>query len=151
MDWSQLGEIALRALLIYTALLVMLRLADRRDLAQMTPMDMLLLLLLSEAVSPALTGGDDSVAGGLVAAAVLLVCAVALRWMAHYSRRAEVALEGRELVLIRDGRVRQDVLRDQRMTDQELRTVLHEHGLQRVDQVAVAFIEPSGDITVIEK
>ena len=141
---STVGSIALRVSVIYVALLVLLRLGGRRELAQLTPADMLLLLLLSEAVSPALTGGHDSVWSGLLAASLLILITLAMGWITFRSRRFEALVEGRSLVLVRNGKVDEEQVRSMRITDQQLRTFLHQHGLVRMDQVAVAYIEPSG-------
>ncbi len=144
-------EIAGRVVVVYVALLIMLRLAGRREMTQLTPIDLLTILLISETVSPALTGDDSSLGTGLFAAAVLLVAAVGVSWLTFRHRRLDRALEGKALVLVDRGKLRGEVMREQRITDQQLRTALHEHGLLHVDQVAKAFVEPDGNITIIKK
>ena len=145
-----IGSIALRATVIYLAMLVLLRIGGRRELAQLTPADMLLLLLLSEAVSPALSGGHDSIAAGLLSAVILVALTFLIGWLTFRSRRFEKLVEGSPLILVRDGRLDASQLRSMRITDQQLRTFLHEHGLLRVDQVAVAYVEPSGKVTIVK-
>lgn len=140
-----------RTAAIYAALVGLLRLGGRKELAQMTPLDIITMLLLSEAVSPALTGGDEGLAAGLLSAATLVGCAVATGYLTFRLRWLERAVEGRASVLIRHGRVDEHVLRAHRITDEVLRTALHANGVLRVDQVAAAFVEPSGAITVIPK
>ena len=135
---------------LYIGLLVMLRLTGRRELAQLTPVDLLTMLLLSETVSPALTGDDTSVWNGLLAAATLIGASVVLGRLS-YHKNMDLAVEGKALVLIVRGRVRAEVMREHRVTDQQLRTALHEHGLEAVDEVEKAFIEPDGKITIIER
>lgn len=148
--WT-IGSITLRAAVIYLALLVLLRIGGRRELAQLTPADMLLLLLLSESVSPSLTGGHQSLWTGLLSASVLILLTALIGWITFRSRRFEGLVEGNSIVLVREGRLDGQQLRDLRITDQQLRTFLHEHGLTRVDQVAVAYVEPSGKVTMVKE
>jgi uncharacterized membrane protein YcaP (DUF421 family) len=145
------GSVALRATVIYLALLVLLRIGGRRELAQLTPADILLLLLLSEAVSPALSGGQSSIAAGLLSAAILIGLTFSIGWLTFRSRRFEALVEGNPLVLVREGRLDAKLLRSMRITDQQLRTFLHEHGVLRVDQIAMAYVEPSGKVTVVKE
>ena len=145
------GTVALRVTVIYVALLRLLRLGGRRELAQLTPADMLLLLLLSEAVSPALTGGQDSIGSGLFGAALLIALTWLIGMFTFRSRKFEALVEGRTIVLVRNGKLDQAQLRSMRITDQQLRTSMHEHGVMRIDQIAVAYIEPSGKVTIIKQ
>ncbi len=145
------GGIVVRATVIYVALLFLLRIGGRRELAQLTPADMLLLLLLSEAVSPSLTAGHDSVQVGLLAAVVLVLLTWLIGWMTFRSPRFERVAEGNSLVLVRHGKVDVKLLRSLRITDRQLHTFLHEHGLIRMDQVAVAYVEPSGKVTIVKE
>jgi uncharacterized membrane protein YcaP (DUF421 family) len=144
-------EIAGRVALLYLFCLLLLRIAGRRELSQLSPIDLMAMLLLSETVSPALTGGDDSVAGGLVAAATLVGLSIAVAYGSFRSRRLERAIQGRALVVIENGKVRPEVMRHERITNDELQTALHAQGLLSVDQVRRAFVEPGGEITIIKK
>lgn len=146
-----IGSIVLRAAVIYGALLVLLRLAGRRELAQLTPADVLLLLLLSESVSPSLTAGHDSVWTGLLSAGMLIALTWLIGWLTFRSKRFEALVEGNPLVLVRHGKIDVDQLRSLRITDQQMRTFLHEHGLLRMDQVGVAYVEPSGRVTIVKE
>lgn len=146
-----IGSVVLRASVIYLALLVLLRIGGRRELAQLTPADVLLLLLLSEAVSPAITGGNDSVLAGLAAAAILIALTFAIGWLTFRSPKFEALVEGNSVLLVREGRPIPEQLRSMRITNQQLKTFLHEHGLIRMDQVAAAYVEPSGRVTIVKK
>jgi uncharacterized membrane protein YcaP (DUF421 family) len=148
---STLLEIVARVAIIYTVLLVLLRVSGRRELSELAPMELLTMLLISETVSPALTAGDDSVPGGLVAAGTLMALSVATSVLAFRSRAARRAIEGKASVLIKNGRVNEAVLRAERITSSDLEAKLHQHGLLSVAAVAYAFIEADGDITIIKK
>lgn len=142
-------EIAGRVAAVYVACMVLLRIT-RREMSELGPMDMLTMLLLSETVSPALTGGDDSLAGGLVAAASLMALCTLSEMIAFRSRRAEKVIQGTAVVLIDNGKVDAKVMRRFRITDEDLHATLHEKGLLRVDQVKRAFVEADGQITLVE-
>ncbi len=148
--WKAL-EIIARVALIYGACILLMRASGRREMSELSQMDLLVMLLISETVSPAMTGGDESVAGGLVAAAALLGLYTVTGWLAFKSRRVEKLLEGNAAVLIEDGRVCPEVVRKFRITDDELRTTLHQHGVLHVGEVKRAFVEPDGEITVVKK
>ena len=150
MTFGHALELVARVVAIYVALVVLLRLGGKRELAQMTPLDFLTFLLLSETVSPALTGGDISIFGGLITAGTLIGIALLVGWLTFRSRTIEVIIEGRAAILIKHGRVDREILRKHRITDQALRTALHGAGVVHVAEVAKAFIEPDGEITVIK-
>ncbi len=148
--WKAL-EIIARVALIYGACLVLMRATGRREMSELSQMDLLVMLLISETVSPALTGGDETITGGVVAAATLLALYSVTGWLAFKSRKVEKLLEGSACVLIEDGRVCPDVVRKYRITDDELRTTLHQHGILHVAEVKRAFVEPDGEITIVKK
>ena len=140
-----------RVVVIYVALLVLLRLSGRRELSELSPMELLTMLLLSETVSPAITGGDASLAGGLVAAVTLILLNVASSVLVFRSRLAERVIEGHPSILISHGRVHEDVMRQEKITADELHSKLHEQGVLSVDDVAYGFIETDGNITIVKK
>ncbi len=144
-------EIVGRVTIIYVACMVLLRVSGRREMSEMGPMDLLAMLLLSETVSPALTGNDDSVTAGLVAAATLMALCVGTTWLAFRHRGIEQLVEGDAVVLIEHGHVKADVLRRFRISGSELDTALHQHGLLHVAEVARAYVESDGKITIIKR
>jgi uncharacterized membrane protein YcaP (DUF421 family) len=144
-------EIAGRVIIVYAACMVLLRISGRREMSELGPMDLLTMLLLSETVSPALTGGDDTLLGGMVAACTLMAICVLTTRLVFRSRRAERIIQGAAVVLINDGRVKPDVMRKFMITDEDLHTTLHQHGLLRVDQVKRAYVEADGEVTIIKQ
>jgi uncharacterized membrane protein YcaP (DUF421 family) len=139
-----------RVSLIYVAIMAMLRVSGRREMSELGPMDLITMLLVSETVSNSLTGGDDSIATGLVAAATVMALGVLMSWIAFRSRRAETLIAGEAVVLIEGGKVREPILHRYRITDDELRAALHKEGLTRVDEVKRAYVEADGQITMIK-
>src|SRR5712671_6630158 len=108
-------ELVLRSGVVYGFLLVLLRLTGRRQIGQLAPFDLVLLLVLSNAVQNAMNGGDNSVIGGLISAATL----VAVNWLVSYatfrSKRLARAIEGRPQVIIHNGHVYRDVMQREKL------------------------------------
>ena len=150
-EWSKALEIAARVALVYLGCIVLVRLSGRRELSELGPLDLLAMLLLSETVSPAMTGGDESITGGLVAATTLMGLCVATSWLVFKSRKVERLLQGRAALLIRDGRVDRKIMHDFRIADDDLKTALHQHGMVHVNEVARAYLEPDGEITMVKR
>ena len=144
-------EIVVRVVIIYAACMILLRVSGRREMSELGPMDLLAMLLLSETVSPALTAGDDSVTGGLIAGTTLMLLCVGTSVLVFKSRRAERVLQGAAAVLIVDGAVRPAILRRYRISNDALQTALHQHGVLSVAEVARGFIEPDGEITIVKR
>ena len=126
---TPLLEVIARVSLVYLALMVLLRLCGKREIGQLTPLDLLGMLLLSETVSPALTGGDESVPAALLAATTLLALAVLVSRIGFWSRRAERWLEGTPTQLVDEGCRIDAAIHAERITEQELETALRSHGL----------------------
>jgi len=142
-------EIVGRVAVVYGVLLIALRVGGRRELAELSPMDLLTMLLISETVSDALTGEHDGLAGGLTAAVALIAISFLASWISFRSRRAERVISGDAAVLIADGQLDPEVRRKHHISDDVLGTALHEAGVLEVADVARAFIEPDGAITVV--
>lgn len=143
-------EFVARAATVYVVLLVLVRLSGKRTVGQFTPFDLLVVLLLSEAVSDALSGGDDSVLGGLIAAATLIGLNFAVGWLTSRSRTLESAVEGRAVLLGRNGEVFEDVLRRERLGKADFEKALREADCM-IKEMRCAFLEADGSISVLKK
>lgn len=148
---ANLLEVLARVILAYGALLLLLRLSGKRQLGQLSPMDLLTMLLISETVSPALTAGDDTLTTGLVAAATLVGLAVLIGWLSFRVGWFERVVEGRPDELIRDGRLDERVVAKERITKQELATALHRNGVASINDVSLGTVEPDGEITIVKR
>lgn len=135
---------AARVAAVYAALLWLLHLAGRRVLGQMTPFDLLTLLLISNAVQNAMIGPDNSLTGGLLAAAILVGINRAVS-RSPLRRR----FEDDPTILIQDGAVLEDALRHEDISRAELMAALREHGLSQTEQVSSAVLEADGTISVV--
>ena len=143
-------EFMVRGAVIYIVLLALVRLSGKRTVGQFTPFDLVVVLLLSEAVSNGLSGGDDSVTGGLIGAATLIVLNFGLGWMTSHSRKVEEVLEGKEVLLGRNGVLYDAVLRRERVSPADVHKVLRENDCL-LKEMRCAFLEADGSISVIKR
>src|SRR5262249_56567104 len=106
----QWWELILRSVIVYVFLLILLRLTGKRQVGQLAPFDLVLLLVLSNAVQNSMNGGDNSVQGGLISAATLVGLNYFIGLLTYRSKKLEAIIEGRPQVLIHDGKLYEDVL-----------------------------------------
>lgn len=144
-------EFVLRALAVYAALLVMVRLSGKRSVGQFTPFDMILLILLGTAVQNSLIGEDVSLLGGLLLAATLIAMNHAVGWVTARSRRIHGLVEGRAVKIIEDGLLDKDTLRHEGVSEMDLEEALRRAGLEHVREVRRGWLETDGHITLIKK
>jgi len=143
-------ELIARGALVYLVLLAMVRLSGRRTIGQLTPFDLLVVMLLSEAVSNSLTGGDNSLAGGLIIAATLIALNTAVAMLSAYSKRASVILDGTAILIGRDGQFFDQVVRQCRVTESDLEQTLRTADCTRAE-MHTAYLEADGVITIQKK
>jgi len=149
MNWHTLLDVALRTSVVYLALLIGIRLTGTRQLGQMSTFDLVLLLIIANAVQNAMVGPDTSLAGGLVAAGVLLVWHAVIQRVRLKSRQVNRLLAGEGIMLIHRGQVLGAHLRRAGITEDDLLQALREHGVASVHDVRLAVLEPDGSISVI--
>ena len=143
-------QIALRTSVIYLLVLSGVRLSGKREVGQMTPFDLTLLLLLSNAVQNAMTGPDTSLMGGAVAAFTLLVLNYVIAELSGANRRFRRAIQGQPTLLIHDGKVIESHMAKEHVSMDELQRALREHGINSTDQVALAVLEVDGAISCLK-
>lgn len=142
-------DIAARCLAVYLTLLVGLRLMGKRQVGQLTPYDLLLLLLLANAVQNAMVGPDTSLVGGLIAAATLFIANAIVARVARGGAGAARVLEGEPTILIRKGDILEANLSREGITKEDLLRALREHGLDDPSLVRSAILEVDGTISVL--
>jgi uncharacterized membrane protein YcaP (DUF421 family) len=144
-------EKILRPILVYAFLVIGLRLAGKRELAQLNPFDLVVLLTLSNTVQNAIIGEDNSVTGGLIGAATLLVVNyLVVRFLFKHERLDQV-VEGQPTVLIENGKLRTNQLSKELITLPELEAAMHRQGFGSLEEVERAVIEPGGTLSFIGK
>ena len=144
-------EFVLRALAVYVFLLVALRLTGKRQVGQLAPFDLVLLLVLSNAVQNSMNAGDNTVTAGIVLVLTLLAINGFVGWLTWRSKGMESFLEGKPQILVHNGVVDEAMLKGQRITRHELMSAIRAVGLTEFNQVRLAILENTGRINVIAK
>jgi len=142
-------ELVVRAIVVYGFLLVLLRITGKRQVGQLAPFDLVLLLVLSNAVQNSMNGGDNSLVGGLLSAVVLVGLNMLVGYGTYRSKRLEGIIEGRPQLLVHNGKLYPDVLTRAMLTHHELDAALRAAGCSCVDEVHTAVLENTGEITVV--
>jgi uncharacterized membrane protein YcaP (DUF421 family) len=147
----QWWEFLVRAVVVYTFLLVVLRISGKRQIGQLAPFDLVLLLVLSNSVQNSMNGGDNSVLAGVISATTLLCLNALIGWMTYRSKRLEGFIEGHPRVLIHNGKLYPEALRHEKLTHHELMSALRTGGCSSIEEVRSAILEPDGQVTVIPR
>ena len=141
-------EKLLRPVIVYLVLVVLLRLFGKRELAQLNPFDLVVLLSLSNTVQNAIIGDDNSITGGIIGAFGLL----AINWLVvrtlYSSPKLTRMMEGRSTVLIKEGKIDLNALKHESLTHEELMEVIHRQGFEHLNQVRRCELEPNGSFYV---
>jgi uncharacterized membrane protein YcaP (DUF421 family) len=133
-----------RPIIVYVFLVLLLRIFGKRELAQLNPFDLVVLLSLSNTVQNAIIGNDNSVTGGLIGAFSLLATNYLVVRFLFKHRRIDQILEGSPTVLIENGKIHRSALAKELLTESELLTVCHRQGFANAEEVHTAVLEPGG-------
>src|SRR5574337_35420 len=144
-------EKILRPLIIYGFLIVALRMAGKRELAQLNPFDLVVLLTLANTVQNAIIGDDNTVLGGMIGATTLLAVNYFVVRLLYGHRKLDRVVEGDADVLVENGRVRTDRLKKELITLAELEAAAQKQGLASLDEVERAVLEPGGTLAFVAK
>ncbi len=144
-------EKILRPLIVYGFLIVALRLAGKRELAQLNPFDLVVLLTLSNTVQNAIIGDDNTVTGGLIGAATLLLVNYFVVRNLYGHNKLQNLVEGKEDVLIEKGKVLEGRLKKELITMTELEAAAHRQGFASISEVERAILEPGGTLCFFAK
>ena len=142
--------IFLRTAAIYVVVLAGVRLSGKREVGQMTPFDLTLLLLLSNAVQNAMTGPDTSLVGGIVAASTLLILNYFIADVSGANRRFRKFIQGQPSLIVHDGQVIEAHMAKEHVSMDELERAMREHGISDYHQVALAVLEVDGSISFLK-
>ena len=144
-----LGEKVIRAVVIYLFLVIALRLVGKRELTQLNTLDFVVLLAVANAVQNGLIGVDNSVTGAVVGAAVLFAVDGVLAYVIFRSRRAQRLVEGTATLIVRNGEALPAAMKREELTHDDLLAALQSAGAQTVEDVRMAWLEPSGKVVVV--
>ena len=142
-------EFVLRGVLVYVFLLVFLRLTGKRQTGQYAPFDLVLLLILSNAVQNSMNAGDNSLVGGLISASTLMGCHVVLANLTFRFAWLERLIDGKPRVLVDQGKVHTELMHKELLSTEDLEAALRASGCLHLHEVERATIETNGQITVV--
>ena len=143
-------EVILRGVVVYAFLLVLLRLSGKRQVGELAPFDLVLLLILSDAVQNSMNGGDNSLIGGLISAATLVGLNFLVATATFYSKKFEDIVEGRPQILIHHGKIDEKIVARAKLTRHELNSALRSAGCNKLSEVKVAILENTGAISIVK-
>jgi uncharacterized membrane protein YcaP (DUF421 family) len=144
-------DIVLRAIVLYAFIVLVMRVIGRRELSSMTPFDLVLLIVLGDAIQQGLTQDDYSVTGAILAVATIASLQVFTSYLSFRSSRARKVLEGEPIVVVDHGEIVQHNLKRERMTEDEVAEEMRQQQIGSLDEVDWAIIESNGSISFIKK
>ena len=143
-------EFVLRAAIIYVVV-VLLRISGKKQIGELAPIDLVLLLILSETVQNAMNAGDDSVTAGIILATTLVTLSSVTDRLAFRFKKFETLIEGEPVVLVHNGKVNQKNMNKEKVTESELKESLRKSEVMDFEQVRYAILETDGKISVIKR
>lgn len=143
-------EFVVRAAVVYGVLLVMVRLTGKRTVGQFTPFDLLVVMLLAEGVTNSLSGGDESLVGGLILAATLVTLDMTIALVSSRSAKADSVLQGKPVLVGRDGVIYEDVLRRERVPRADVEQALRGADCD-IEDMRMAILEANGEISILKR
>lgn len=144
-------EIAIRAMVVYLFLWLVVRGTGKRSLAELTPLEMVMIVVLGDLVQPGITQEDMSITGGVIAVSVFVVLTMATDWLGRRNKAAGAFIGGTPVVVLKGGEPLMDRLDGERLTMNELKEAARVHGYRDLTQVEWAILEPDGQFSFIGK
>jgi uncharacterized membrane protein YcaP (DUF421 family) len=144
-------HLIIRAVIVYLAILVLLRVAGKRQIGQMGMIEFVALLLISNAVQNSMNGGDNSITGGIILAVTLIVLSALFARLTYRSRKLEMLIQSRPTLLIHHGKILHDHLKRELLTVRELKQLLRRQGIHDLDEIAEAVLESDGFISITKR
>lgn len=141
-------EKILRPIAVYLFLIIIFRILGNRELAQLNPMDLVVLLLLSNTVQNAIIGDDTSLSGGIIGAITLLGINYGIVFVKLKSKKFENFIEGKSRVLVENGKINEKALRRELLTKEDLNVLAHEKDLDSADDIEKCLLDPNGTFLV---
>jgi uncharacterized membrane protein YcaP (DUF421 family) len=154
--WKNLVDISIspsnliiRAVLVYFSVVILLRISGKRQLGQMGATDLVAILLISNAVQNSMNGGDNSLLGGLLLAAVLIILSTTISYLTYKSKFFSKVFEGVPTLLIHNGKLVHQNLNKERLNDYELRALLRKQSVRDASHVQTAILEADGTLSIV--
>jgi uncharacterized membrane protein YcaP (DUF421 family) len=144
-------DIVLRAVVVFAFLLLLTRVIGRRELSSLQPFDLILLIILGDAVQQGLTQDDYSLTGAFLAIGTIAVLQVLVSWIGYRFPRTRTVLEGQPIIIVQDGEVIEDNIKRERLDPDEIAEAARLQGIAHLSDVKWAVLETSGDISFIKR
>lgn len=144
-------QFVVRAVVVYLAIVFLLRIGGKRQIGQMGTGEFVAILLISNAVQNSMNGGDNSITGGLILATVLIVLSLFVDYVTYKSRWAESVIQGTPTLLVHNGEMLMPNLEKELLSPHELKTILRRQGIHDINEVASAILESNGSVSVTKK
>jgi uncharacterized membrane protein YcaP (DUF421 family) len=142
-------NLILRASIVYFVILILLRISGKRQIGQMGATEFVAILLISNAVQNSMNGGDNSLIGGIVLAAVLICFSSAISFLTYRSRLAQAIFEGTPRLLIHEGKTLDAALQKELLSKSELKSMLRKQGVHAVHEVKTGILEADGTLSLV--
>ena len=150
-DPTQIFFISIKSIIIYVFIVFAIRLFGKKELAQLSVVDLVFILLISNSVQNAMVGPDTSLAGGMAAATGLFVINYIFKWLLKKFPGFSHAVQGEALLLVYQGKVNEKNLKSSMLSLEELKAAVREHGVEEISEVDLAILEVDGNISVMTK
>jgi len=144
-------DIVLRATVLYLFVVFVMRVTGRRDLSTLSPIDLVLLIVLGDAIQQGLTQSDYSVTGAVIAVSTIATLQVVTSYISYRSRRARTVLEGQPIVIVDRGKLLERNLRRERMTREEIDEEMRQQQIASLDEVEWGILESNGTLSFIKR
>jgi uncharacterized membrane protein YcaP (DUF421 family) len=144
-------EVILRSVAVYLFIILAIRLFGKKELAQLSVIDLVFILLISNSVQNAMVGSDTSLVGGVLAAGSLFILNFVLKYFLFRSKSFSHALQGDPVMLVHNGKVISDHLEKEKITMEELEAAIREHGVESITKVDLAVLEADGNISILSQ
>lgn len=142
-------DIIIRSVIVYLFIIIAIRISGKKELAQLSVIDLVFILLISNAVQNAMVGPDSSLSGGIIAAGSLFLVNIILKLVTYRYKKAKGLIEGDPVLLIHDGKLVKKNLDKERIPLDELKAAVREHGVEKIEDVNLAILENDGNISII--
>ena len=151
MNIGTYGHIALSSIAIYIFIIVAIRIFGKKELAQLSVIDLVFILLISNAVQNAMVGSDSSLEGGLISATALFLTNFVFKYLLYKFPKFNKSIQGEPVMLIYQGKANHKNMAKVKITEEELKETLREHGVSEISEVDLAVIEIDGNVSVISE
>ena len=149
MDPISLLEIAGRSVAVYVAIILGIKIFGKKELSQLSVIDLVFILLISNSVQNAMVGSNTSLAGGVIAAASLFIVNYILKQFLFREKKVSQWIQGSPVILIHEGKIVEEHLKNERITHDELDAAIREHGVSSMEEVNLAILEVDGTISIL--